>query len=153
MNLEDIGVGKGKLTFDKDGKPSAYNIYGASNADKNFVKKFTTQAQIAQQQQQAEDEILKKKALKGSQARWFGKMNFSLPYMQEFQRQKNTILVLNPDLQAEIPFCTRLRRASMEFFKECILNWWTFIWLVLNVLSFSFFIGCLILRPAKVPPL
>lgn len=45
--MDDIGVGKGKLTFGQDGKPQAYNIYGASNADKNFVKKFTTQTQIA----------------------------------------------------------------------------------------------------------
>ena len=92
---------------------------------------------------------MKKKAEKGSQARWFGKMNFSLPYMEAHQQQKNTILVLRPECQSEINFWPRFKTGSMTFFKECILNWWTFIWLVLNVLSFSFFIGCLILRENK----
>lgn len=94
--------------------------------------------------------MVKKKTEKGSQAIWFGKMNYSLHYMKEHQRQKNTILVLNPELQQEIPFSDRFKRDAKVFFKECILNWWTFLWLVLNVCSFAFFIGCLVLKPQKV---
>ena len=68
VNLDEIGLGRGKLQLDKDGKPEAgFNIYGASNADKNFVKKFETQTQIAEQQKQAEAELLSKKTEKGSQ--------------------------------------------------------------------------------------
>jgi E3 ubiquitin-protein ligase DOA10 len=57
--------------------------------------------------------------------------------------------VLNPDLQQEIPFRIRFKKGFNTFFKECILNWWTFLWLVLNVLSFGFFIACLALQPLK----
>ena len=45
--MDDIGIGRGAVQVDKDGK--AHNIYGTSNADRNFVKKFETQAQIAEQ--------------------------------------------------------------------------------------------------------
>lgn len=91
--------------------------------------------------------MLKKKTENGSQVQWFGKMNFSLPYMAAYQRQKNRILVLNPECQSDIPFWTRFKRESVSFFKECVLNWWTFLWLVLNLVSFCFFIGCLVLKP------
>ena len=40
VNLDEIGIGRGNLQVDKDGK--AHNIYGSSNADRNFVKKFET---------------------------------------------------------------------------------------------------------------
>jgi hypothetical protein len=41
VDLDEIGLGRGKLNLDHQGKPeSSYNLYGASNADKNFVKKF-----------------------------------------------------------------------------------------------------------------
>jgi len=86
VDLDEIGIGRGKLQLGPDGKPQAYNLYGASNADKNFVQKFTTQTQIAEQQKKSEEEKLKKQTSKGSQAQWYGKMNFSLPYMKEFQR-------------------------------------------------------------------
>lgn len=75
-------------------------------------------------------------------------MNFSLPYMQQYQQQKNRILVLNQEMQVDPPFWPRFWKDSVIFFKECILNWWTFFWLILNVLSFSFFLGCLALQPA-----
>ena len=44
VDLDEIGLGRGKLQVGPDGNPIAgYNIYGASNADKNFVKRFTMQ--------------------------------------------------------------------------------------------------------------
>lgn len=44
VDLDEIGLGRGKLQVGPDGNPiSSYNIYGTSNADKNFVKRFTMQ--------------------------------------------------------------------------------------------------------------
>ena len=99
VDLDEIGLGRGHLKLGPDGKPISSNIYGASNADKNFIKKFTTQTEIAKAEQAAEAEMLYKQQKEGKNAgRWFGKMNFSLTHMAEMQRQRNTILSLNPEL-------------------------------------------------------
>jgi hypothetical protein len=58
VDLDEIGLGRGHLKLGPDGKPISSNIYGASNADKNFIKKFTTQTEIAKAEQAAEAELL-----------------------------------------------------------------------------------------------
>ena len=46
VDLNEIGLGRGQLQLGADGKP-VKTVYGASNADKNFVKRFETKQEIA----------------------------------------------------------------------------------------------------------
>lgn len=82
VDLDDIGLGKNnRANLGPDGKPM--NLYGASNADRNFVKRFMTQTQIGKAEKEAEDAIMQKQKVKGNAGKWFGKMNFSQGYMAE----------------------------------------------------------------------
>jgi len=78
VDLNEIGIGRGSLKVGKDGKPAKV-VYGSSNTDRAFVKRFDTINAIAKAEEEEED----RKRKQGSKARWFRKMDFSQPIMAE----------------------------------------------------------------------